>query len=150
MHETSLGSGRWWNATPLMLTVHNLLSPGLQVWYMIRCLGCRLITCLQSAGEKEWLNINDSSRVQAFGTRVGCPEFENSSDIPVVEELPCSSVEDAAAAVHSDADSTYKVQEIFDEGNILDNEGRRLWLSSLGAGSLIDVCNKDGVWFEVW
>ena len=106
--------------------------------------------------------MDDSSRVQAFGTRVGFAEFEKPEGEPVIEEVHSAScglplaVLDTAPTC-SEAKEGYLVQEVSDEHKPTEAEveaaatagaSRRAWLLSLAPGSMLDVRNKDGVWFE--
>lgn len=102
--------------------------------------------------------MNDPSRVQQFGTRAGVPEHmhDATDDGPAGQEQSGSA--SGGMSAQPDA-SDYTVQEVETSGDAgifegngegeCDDENMRLWASSLVPGSLLDVRNKHGVWFEV-
>ena len=115
-------------------------------------------------GDKEWLQMNDMTRVQKFGSRVGNPVYDRTNDKPVVEELCSTNFDKNDAASPSETKQDYTVQEVKSDSGQCDgcegankvkdslfisDEAQENWLLSLTPGSMLDACNKQGTWFEV-
>lgn len=108
-----------------------------------------------SAGSKEWLRLTDSSRVQEFGSRVGKPEFQTSSDKvsggePVVEEVLSPSLNAAQLGQgHGQGLGQGQGLEQTEEWGGMEQAEAEEWATSLVPGDMLDARNKHGVWFEV-
>lgn len=115
--------------------------------------------------------MDDCARVQACGTRVGLAEFQqkdgevtleevhspsfdlsqcvgdnnNASPGPVPPEEGLRGKDEVGRPSDSGASEEEQQQQEEEEGMAATHE----WVASLVAGSMLDVCNKHGVWFEV-
>ena len=78
-------------------------------------------------GVHEWLSLDDSTKVSAFGTRTGL--FSSGADVNTVDHDAGAS--GAASGENAQCPSSPP------------------WLEELRVGSLIDVCDLRGVWYQV-
>ena len=114
--------------------------------------------------------MDDSARVQSCGTRFGLTEFLKQEGESSLEEVhsasfssssSSSSVLDAPVPAPLD-EATKEVKEQEgggteqgprsteqEEALAGEEEARREWVTTLQTGSMLDACNKHGVWFEV-
>jgi len=92
-----------------------------------------------TVGIQEWLSLDDSSKVSAFGTKTGLLHSESDG----ASSNNTSSLEGVGSAP-----SDHKLKGL----NASESYSRSqdsLWTEQLCVGSLVDVCDSRGGWYQV-